>query len=73
MSFWSSDRVRYTAEHLRKLTETAHEKNSIVALEDRLALLSDNTALAKASLTETSNVLELIKNFSWDETCMKEL
>lgn len=61
------DRVQYSGERLAKIAQEATKKTSIVSVEDRMGLINDTVALAMASLTKTSDALELIKNFSWEK------
>ncbi|KAH8102859.1 leucyl aminopeptidase [Cristinia sonorae] len=53
-------RVLYTSEQLIKLAQEAGKPNSVLSLEDRMGLVLDASALAKARLAQTNSVLALI-------------
>ncbi|CAL1703777.1 unnamed protein product [Somion occarium] len=57
-------RVLYTPERLAAIAkEAAKSKGSLFGFEDRIGLINDAPALAKAGLTEVSSALTLIDNF----------
>ena len=64
-----ADRVRYPPDRIAKIAAEASKKNSLVSLEDKLGLLSDSLALARAGYAETSSVLDLIKGFKSEDRC----
>ena len=66
---FSSDRVLYTPERLAAIAKVAGEKNSPFSFEDRIGLINDAPALAKAGLTQTSSALTLIDNFRNETEC----
>lgn len=66
------DRVLYPESRIKKIAEAASQKNPIVALEDRIGLVGDTTALAQAGLAKTSSSLSLIKSFAWEQKCTEE-
>jgi aminopeptidase 2 len=61
--------VFYTTERLKKIAEEAAKENSIFSLDDRLALINDSIALAKAGLLPISGMFGLIQSFKNEEEC----
>ena len=59
----------YTPERLAAIAKVASEKDSPFAFEDRIGLINDAPALAKAGLTQTSSALPLIDNFRNETEC----
>ncbi|TCD67017.1 Aminopeptidase 2 mitochondrial [Steccherinum ochraceum] len=53
-------RVLYANDRLEKIADEAAKKASVFSLEDRIGLLNDAPALAKAGCIKTSGVLSLI-------------
>jgi len=56
-------RVIYPGEKLAQIAREAVKENSVLSLEDRMGLVMDGIALAKAGLMKTSNALTLIDTF----------
>jgi len=54
-------RVLYTPERLEKIAEEAAKPDSIFSLNDRMGLVNDNLALAKAGLAPVTGALTLIQ------------
>ena len=64
------DRVLYTPERLAAIAkEAAKPEGSIFTFEDRIGLINDAPALAKAGLIKVSSVLTLIENFRNETEC----
>lgn len=60
----------YTPERLAAIAkEAAKSKGSLFGFEDRIGLINDAPALAKAGLTEVSSALTLIDNFRNETEC----
>ena len=59
----------YTAERLAAIAKVAAEKDSPFTFEDRIGLINDAPALAKAGLIQTSSALTLIENFGNETEC----
>lgn len=59
----------YPAQVLHKIAQEAVKKDSVLSLEDRMGLVLDAPALAKAGLTETSSVLALIDTLRNETEC----
>ncbi|KLO10866.1 hypothetical protein SCHPADRAFT_906524 [Schizopora paradoxa] len=60
-------RVLYTPERLSQLAQEAVKKDSLLTLNDRLGLVHDVFALAKAGYTEISTALGLVDNLRKEE------
>lgn len=67
------DRVLYAPARLASITEEAIKPDSIFSLNDRMALVDDAMALAKASLSPVSAALTLIKTFAEEKDCKSDL
>lgn len=65
----SVDRVLYTVERLEKIAQEAAKEDSILSLNDRLVLMNDSVALAKAGLSPISGSFTLIQGFKNEEEC----
>lgn len=66
------DRVLYTPERLAAIAAEAAKEQSIFSLDDRLGLVHDVFALAKAGLTKASSALTLVDSWKNEKEC-KEL
>ncbi|THH33006.1 hypothetical protein EUX98_g1221 [Antrodiella citrinella] len=55
--------VKYSGERLSSIAQEAVKKVSVFSLEDRMGLVMDGAALAKAGVMKTSDVLALIDFF----------
>ena len=65
----NQDRVLYTRERLMKIAVEATRRGSIFSVEDRMGLISDELACAKAGLTKITDALELIHLFKDEKEC----
>ena len=61
------DRVNYPPERIAKIAAEAARQHSMVSLNDKLGLISDSIALAKAGYSKTSSVLQLIDGLRKDQ------
>lgn len=64
------DRVLYTPERLRQLGLEAAKKDSILSLDDKLGLLLDAMAVAKAGLASLSGALDFAKQLKDATECL---
>lgn len=64
------DRVLYTPERLEKIAEEASKPNSIFSLNDRMGMVNDSVALAKAGLAPVTGALTLIQGLKNEQECM---
>ena len=64
-----SDRVLYTPERLIKIANEAVKENSPFSLEDRIGLVYDTFALAKAGYLNISSVLSLYDTLRNEKEC----
>ncbi|KZT39817.1 hypothetical protein SISSUDRAFT_1060871 [Sistotremastrum suecicum HHB10207 ss-3] len=60
-------RVRYSTERAQAIAKEAAKEGSIFKTEDRIGLVSDTLALAQASLSDTSSLLNVIELFKDDK------
>lgn len=58
-----SDRVLYTPERLISIAKEAAKENSVFSLEDRIGLVHDALALARAGYLDVSAALSLYDVF----------
>lgn len=69
-----TDRVLYTPERLATIAkEAAKPQGSLYTFEDRIGLINDSPALAKAGLVQLSSTLTLIDNFRNETECKPEV
>ena len=66
--FWL-DRVGYTPDRLKHLGTWAAQENSIFSLDDRMGLVSDAIALAKAGTGKTSSAFDLVETLRNEKEC----
>lgn len=67
----SSGRVLYNPDRLSQIAQEAARKNSLFSLNDRIGLVHDVFALAKAGHAEISTALDLVNNLrKEEEECM---
>lgn len=59
----------YTPERLAAIAKEAAKPDSIFTFEDRIGLINDAPALAKAGLIKVSSMLTLIENFRDETEC----
>ncbi|PPQ88067.1 hypothetical protein CVT25_013675 [Psilocybe cyanescens] len=59
----TKDRVLYTDERLSLMAAEAIKENSVFSLEDRMGLIHDAVAVAKAGLSKLSSALTFVKQF----------
>jgi len=67
------DRTLYTPERLASIAATAGQEGSIFSADDRLGLLQDAMALAKAGFGQLSSVLTLIELWHNEQDSMLSL
>lgn len=63
------DRVLYTPERLSAIATEAAKEKSIFSLDDRLGLVYDSFALAKAGLAKVSSALTLVDHWKNEKEC----
>jgi aminopeptidase 2 len=61
--------VLYAPERLEKIATEAVKEDSIFSLNDRIGLVHDSVALAKAGLSDVSGTLTLIDIFRSEREC----
>lgn len=59
--------MRYSTERAQAIAKEAAKEDSIFKTEDRIGLVSDTLALAQASLSDTSSLLNVIELFKDDK------
>lgn len=57
----------YSPERAQKIAEEATKGDSVFSVDDRMGLVHDSTALAKAGYVKTSSVLDLAEMMSKNE------
>ena len=64
-----ADRVLYSPDVTAKISAEAAKPDSIFSLNDRIGLVLDSVALAKAGFSETSSMFTLIDGLRAEEEC----
>jgi hypothetical protein len=64
-----SDRVLYTSERLAQIATEAAKTDSIFDFNDRIGLVNDAMALAKAGFSNTSSAMTLIDILRNEQEC----
>lgn len=62
-------RVLYTPERLRSIGTTAAKDETVFDIADRMGLIYDASALARAGFSKMSDALSLINSFSEEKEC----
>jgi aminopeptidase 2 len=65
--------VLYTPERLTKIAEEAAKEESIFTLNDRIGLVHDSMALARAGLAELSSALNLVNILRKEKECQSTI
>ena len=68
-----ADRVLYSPDVTAKISAEAAKPDSIFSLNDRIGLVLDSVALAKAGFSDTSSMFTLIDGLRAEKECMSSL
>jgi len=64
------DRVLYGSDITAKISAEAAKPDSVFSLNDRIGLILDSVALAKAGFSDTSSMFTLINSLRGEKECM---
>ena len=76
LSHWQrsrTDRVLYSPERLSQISVEAAKQNSVFSLEDRIGLVHDSFALAKAGFLKMSSALNLVQELRHEKECKRRI